>query len=64
MTKEDIVRILIKRDGITMFEAWDWVNQTQKEIDEALAAGTYEDIEEIVKYNLGLEPDYMDVFLW
>ena len=65
MEKQDIVKILMKRDHMTLNEAWDLINETQEEIDYLLSGSDpmlYE-AEDIIKSNLGLEPDYLDAFL-
>lgn len=65
MEKQDIVKILMKRDHMTLNEAWDLINETQEEIDYLLSGSNpmlYE-AEDIIKSNLGLEPDYLDAFL-
>jgi len=60
----EIVKILMRRDGISENEAWDIVYATQEEITGSIEEGaSYNDIVDIIACNLGLEPDYMDVFL-
>lgn len=40
------------------------VNDTLDEIDEAIQCGeSLEALEDIVKWNLGLEPDYLEILL-
>lgn len=51
----EVVKILMDRDGMTQKEAEELVNETREEI---LAADPWE-IEEIILNNLGLEPDYI-----
>jgi len=65
MEKQDIVKILMKRDHMTLNDAWNLINDTQEEIDYLLSGSNpmlYE-AEDIIKSNLGLEPDYLDAFL-
>lgn len=50
-----VVKILMDRDGLTQKEAEKLVSETREEI---LAADPW-DMEEIIFYNLGLEPDYI-----
>ena len=60
----EIVKILMRRDGISENEAWNIVDEVQDEINEAIKDNaSYEDIADIIQDMLGLEPDYMDVFL-
>lgn len=51
----EVVKILMDRDGMTQKEAEELVNETREEL---LAADPW-DMEEIIFYNLGLEPDYI-----
>lgn len=66
MDKNEIVEILIKRDGITMEEAVRIVKDTQQAIDELLDAEVASlcMAEDIIADFLGLEPDYLDAFLY
>lgn len=56
----DIVKILMKRDGLTKKEAQDQVNYCKQRLqNEAIPSGDYNLIEDIIAEELGLEPDYM-----
>lgn len=66
--KEEIVKILIRRDGISDGEAEDIVNECQWVINDILDSEMsdferMEEIEETIKDYLGLEPDYIFAFL-
>ena len=50
-----VVDILMKRDGISREEATRLVDDTREEILEADPF----DVDDILAYNLGLEPDYI-----
>lgn len=61
---EEIVSILMRRDHISENEARNIVEQTYEEIQAALQTEcSITDIEDIIYFNLGLEPDYMEAFL-
>lgn len=61
---EEIIRILMRRDHMTREDAIDLILQTQEEIYEAIREeASYDDIQDILEYNLSLEPDYLDYFL-
>ena len=61
---EVIVSILMRRDHMTREDAIDLFLQTEEEINEAISEGaSYDDVQDILEYNLGLEPDYLDYFL-
>ena len=61
---EEIISILMWRDHMTREAAIDLIFQTREEIDEAISEeASYDDIQDILEYNLSLEPDYLDYFL-
>lgn len=60
----EIISILMQRDHMTREDAIDLILQTQEEIYEAISEeASYDDIQDILEYNLSLEPDYLDYFL-
>ena len=64
MNKRDIAAIIAARDGISMNEAYEAIDECQEEILNALNDyASYDDIADIIEDYLGLEPDYMDAFL-
>lgn len=55
-----IVSILMTRDGISENEAQNIVDDCRSEIEDVLnMGGGYDEVEDIVKYFLGLEMDYL-----
>ena len=55
-----IVSILMTRDGISENEAQNIVDDCRSEIEDVLnMGGGYDEGEDIVKYFLGLEMDYL-----
>ena len=68
MEKKDIVAILMRRDGISENEAWNIVEETQELIFEAFVNSKneyamYDEVCDILRDELGLEPDYIEVFM-
>ena len=67
MNINDVVSLLVKRDGISENEAHNLVINCREDIYEALSSenlyGVYDTICDIVADWLGLEPDYIDVIL-
>lgn len=61
---KQIVEILMQRDNITENEAWSLIEDCQEEINDAIMRGNYQECEDILASYLGLEPDYLDVFLF
>ena len=61
---EEIINILMRRDGITRREAKEAINECQKEINEVIEnGGSLSEVEDAIAYWLGLEPDYLMLFL-
>lgn len=60
----ELVRLIAHRDGISLNEAWEVVEDTQEELREMIARGCHlDDIEETLAYNLGLELDYFEILI-
>jgi hypothetical protein len=59
-----IKKILMERDGLSSVEASDLIRETRTAVAEAIDAGCLDDAEEVVQDMLGLEPDYLDDFLY
>ena len=58
----EVIKILMNRDGLTYEEAREEYEITQEEILESVADG-YCDVEDILLNNLGLEMDYIFDFI-
>ena len=59
-----LVDLLCRRDNLTKNEAWDIVETTQADIMEAIYNGEgYEEVVSILEYDIGLDPDYLTLFL-
>lgn len=68
-TKEELALLLVKRDEIEFEDALELINYVQEQIDELFGVeddnpyGLFEVIEDLIASELGLEPDYMELFL-
>lgn len=63
-TKDELIDSLIDRDGITYAEAANIIDEVQDEINYIIGgAGTLEELEDLLRVELGLEPDYLPLFL-
>ena len=60
----EIVEILMRRDGISQLEAENLVEECREELWGAAVRGSYQECEDIVASYLGLEPDYLEYLLW
>ena len=61
---EDIVRILKRRDGVSMRETQIMINDCLIELESAIQSGaSYDECADIVASYLNLEPDFLDILL-
>lgn len=60
---EEIINILMRRDGMTRNEAELLIDEVSEEMVAAFYTGDYQEAEDIIASMLGLEPDYLDYFL-
>lgn len=60
----EIVKILMRRDGISQLEAENLLEECKEELWGAAARGNYQECEDIIALYLGLELDYLDELLW
>ena len=59
----ELALLLMRRDNITYEEARDIIRDTEDAIREALDMGDFYAIDDIILDDLGLEPDYVTVFI-
>lgn len=67
MTLKEIAKIIQKRDGISYNEACDIVQECREQIGELMCEerpASVLDFEAIIEDYLGLEPDYLDAFIY
>ena len=57
--EDEIARILMDRDGVSYEEAVEMIEETEAELDAALDGTSCMDPDDVLMYNLGLEPDYL-----
>lgn len=56
---KNIIKILMNRDGVTHEEAKEMCEECREAMLEAIEAGYFTEAEEIIRCDLGLEPDYI-----
>ena len=56
---QKIIEILMRRDGLTYEDAKEAYLECQEAMLEAVEEGNFFEAEEILRYELGLEPDYI-----
>ena len=59
----EIINILMNRDGLSYEDAKDAYLGCQAAIEDAVDSGDYEEVDEILRSELGLEPDYIFCFI-
>ena len=62
-TLEELAQMIAKRDSITYNEALAAVRDTAAEMELAFMNGSLDEAEDALRYNLNLEPDYLDIFI-
>lgn len=56
---EEIIKILMKRDGISRKEAKEQVKIFLEDAEDYIQVGDLTDLEELLMDELGLDPDYL-----
>lgn len=59
---DELARMIARRDGISINEAYEAIEETQELLQEAVATESFTMAEEILASELGLELDYIDLF--
>lgn len=63
-TLEELATMLSKRDGISFEEEMAAVRDTAAEMEFAFMEGNLDEAEDILRMDLGLEPEYLDLFIF
>jgi len=63
-TIEDLATLIARRDEISYEEALAAVRDVAAEMQEAFKAGDLDLAETFLREDLGLEPDYLDIFIF
>lgn len=63
-TLDELAQMIAKRDGISLNEALIAVRDCAAEMELAFYNGSLDGAEDILRYSLGLEPDYLDLFIF
>lgn len=61
---DELAAMIARRDGISINEAYEAIEETQDMLQEAFAAGSITMAEDILADELGIELDYLDLFLY
>ena len=61
---EELAKMIAKRDSLTYEEALSSVRDCAAEMERAFFDGSLSEAEDILREYLGLEPDYLDLFIF
>lgn len=62
-TFEELAEMIAQRDGISFEEAMETINDCRIEMESAFYRGNLFEVEDILADYLGLEPDYLFLFI-
>lgn len=62
-TFEELAIMISKRDNISFTEAMTLVRDAAADMEYAFYNGNLTEAEDILRVDLGLEPDYLDIFI-
>lgn len=63
-TLEELAEMLSKRDGISYEEELAIIRDVAADMEHAFYNGNLDEAEDILRMDLGLEPDYLDLFIF
>lgn len=61
---EELAEMIATRDSITYEEALSAIHDAAIDMEEAFYNGNLNEAEDILRIDLGLEPDYLDLFIF
>ena len=63
-TLEELAVMLANRDGLTFEEEMRAIRDAAADMEHAFYNGNLNEAEDILREDLGLEPDYLDLFIF
>ena len=63
-TLEELAQMLAKRDGLSFEEEFAAIRDCARDMEHAFYTGSLDEAEDILRETLGLEPDYLDLFIF
>ena len=63
-TLEELAMMLAERDGLTFEEEMRVIRDAAADMEHAFYNGSLDEAENILAQDLGLEPDYLDLFIF
>lgn len=62
-TFEELAELIAKRDNISFKEALRSIRDCAAEMEHAFYTGNIDEAEDLLREYLGLEPDFLDIFI-
>ena len=63
-TLEELAQMIAKRDNISYEEGLAAVHDCAAEMESAFMRGSLDEVEDILRTSLSIEPDYLDLFIF
>lgn len=63
-TFEELAELISKRDNITFEEALRSIRDCAAEMEHAFYTGNINEAEDLLRMELGLEPEFLDIFIF
>lgn len=63
-TIDELAEMLAKRDGISYEEELAIIRDVAADMEHAFYNGNLDEAEEILRMDLGLEPEFLDIFIF
>lgn len=63
-TLDELAEMLAKRDNTTIEEEMALIRDCAADMEHAFYSGSLDEAEDILRDYLGLEPDYLDLFIF
>ena len=63
-TLEELAVMLAERDGLTFEEEMRTIKEAAEDMEHAFYNGSLDEAEDILREELGLEPEFLDLFIF
>lgn len=63
-TKEELATMLSKRDGVSYEDEYNYIMDVAADLEHAFYNGNLDLAEDILRTELSLEPDYLEIFIY
>ena len=63
-TLDELAKLIANRDGISYEEGLAAVRDCAADMEQAFYSGNLDEVEDILRMDLGLEPEFLDIFIF